>query len=459
MTADLASRPEQTSPPPPHRTGRWIEHWDPEDQEFWESGGKRVARRNLAWSIAAEHVGFSVWMLWSVSAVYLAQAGFDFTVDQLFWLAAVPSLVGATMRFPYTFAVARFGGRNWTVASALLLLVPTTLLVVCVSNPETPYWMFVVAAVTAGLGGGNFASSMANISYFYPDAKKGWALGLNAAGGNIGVSTVQLITPLVVGVSVVGAASAVNLENVALVWAPLAVVAALGAWLFMDNLSSARSPMRAQLQVAKDRQTWVMALLYVGTFGSFIGYGAAMPLLMATQFPEVSGRYAFLGALVGSLVRPVGGLLADRWGGARITLATFVAMGVGVLGVVWSVGQHAFGPFLAAFMLLFTLAGIGNGSTYRMIPAIFRARAGDTAVALTRARSAAALGVISAIGAYGGFLIPRSFGISIANTGGIEAALYGFVAFYLVCAGLTWWCYLRSRVLVARVPSLAHAGV
>ena len=391
------------APPSPQdagtRRGRWIEHWEPENQEFWDGGGSRVARRNLAWSILAEHVGFSVWMLWSVSAVYLAQAGFDFSVDQLFWLAAVPSLVGATMRFPYTFAVARFGGRNWTVTSALLLLVPCTLLVVCVSNPATPYWMFVVAAVTAGLGGGNFASSMANISYFYPDARKGWALGLNAAGGNIGVSTVQLITPLIVGVSVVGAASAVNLENVALVWAPLALVAALGAWFFMDNLSSAKSPMREQVQVAKDRQTWVMSFLYIGTFGSFIGYGAAMPLLMSTQFPEVTGKYAFLGALVGSLVRPVGGLLADRWGGARITAATFVGMGLGVLGVVWAVGQHAFGPFLVSFMLLFTLAGVGNGTTYRMIPAIFRARVGDSDEDRKRARaqSAAALGVICLI--------------------------------------------------------------
>ena len=464
MTAtDLATQTPPSGPETPrrHRTGRWIDHWEPEDQAFWEGGGSKVARRNLVWSILAEHVGFSVWMLWSVSAVYLAQAGFDFTVDQLFWLAAVPSLVGATMRFPYTFAVARFGGRNWTVVSALLLLVPCTLLVVCVSNPATPYWMFVLAAVTAGLGGGNFASSMANISHFYPDARKGWALGLNAAGGNIGVSTVQLVTPIVVGVSVVGAASAVNLENVALVWAPLALVAALGAWLFMDNLSSARSPMRAQVRVAKDRQTWVMSFLYIGTFGSFIGYGAAMPLLMATQFPEVSGRYAFLGALVGSLVRPLGGLLADRWGGARITAVTFLAMGVGVLGVVWSVEAHAFGPFLAAFMVLFTLAGIGNGTTYRMIPAIFRARVGESDEERKRARvqSAAALGVISAVGAYGGFLVPRSFGVSIANTGGIEAALYGFVLFYAACAGLTWWCYLRSRVLVTRVPSLAHAQV
>jgi NNP family nitrate/nitrite transporter-like MFS transporter len=444
-----------------HRTGRWIDHWEPEDPAFWESRGRRVARRNLVWSVLVEHVGFSVWMLWSVSAVYLAQAGFDFTLDQLFWLAAIPSLVGATMRFPYTFAVARFGGRNWTVVSALLLLLPTSLLVVCVTDPRTPYWMFLVAAVTAGLGGGNFASSMANISHFFPDARKGWALGLNAAGGNVGVSTVQLVTPLVVGFSVVGTATAVHLENVALVWGSLALLTALGAWLFMDNLGTARSPWREQVQVAKDRQTWVMAFLYIGTFGSFIGYGAAMPLLMATQFPETSAAYAFLGALIGSVLRPVGGLLADRWGGARITALAFLGMGAGVVGVVWSVQQHAFGPFLASFMLLFTLAGIGNGTTYRMIPAIFLARAGEGDAERARARkqSAAALGLISAVGAYGGFLIPRSFGLSIHATGGIETALYAFVAFYLACAAVTWWCYLRSRVLVVRMPSLAHAEV
>ena len=458
LTDTREALPETTKPA---RRGRWIDHWEPEDPEFWANGGNRVARRNLIWSILAEHIGFSVWMLWSVSAVYLAQAGFDFSVDQLFWLAATPSLVGATMRFPYTFAVARFGGRNWTVISALLLVVPCGLLVVCVSNPATSYWMFIVAAAAAGLGGGNFASSMANISYFYPDSKKGYALGLNAAGGNIGVSTVQLITPLVVGISVVGAASTVNLENVALVWAPLALVAAVGAWLFMDNLSTAKSPMRAQMQVAKERQTWVMSFLYIGTFGSFIGYGAAMPLLMSTQFPEVTGMYAFLGALIGSLVRPVGGWLADRFGGARLTVATFLGMGLGVLWVVASVRAHSFVSFLVAFMVLFALAGIGNGTTYRMIPAIFRAKSGESAEAQQTARthSAAALGVITAVGAYGGFLIPRSFGISISNTGGIEAALLAFVGFYLVCAGVTWFCYVRSRVLVTSVPSLAHANV
>lgn len=441
---------------------RWIEHWDPEDPEFWEAQGRGVARRNLVWSIVAEHVGFSVWLLWSAVVVYLPAAGFAFSVDQLFWLVALPNLVGATMRFPYTFAVARFGGRNWTVISALLLLVPVLLMAVCVADPATPYSMFLLAAATAGVGGGNFASSMANISFFYPDAKKGAALGINAAGGNIGVSTVQLVVPVVVGLSVfgvsAGAAGRVNLENIALVWGPLSLVAAAGAWLFMDNLASATSPVADQMKAAAKPQTWVMALLYVGTFGSFIGYGAAMPLLMQTQFPDVTGAsYAFLGALVGSAFRPLGGWLADRRGGAMITALVFTGMGLGVLGVVASVRAGSFVAFLLTFLVLFALSGIGNGSTYRMIPAIFRTQSGDPVAA--RRHSAAALGLVSAIGAYGGFLVPRSLGISVANTGGIEAALFGFVGFYVVCTTLTWWCYLRRRVLVGRIPSLAHARV
>jgi MFS transporter, NNP family, nitrate/nitrite transporter len=450
-----------TSPAPPHRRGgRWIEDWEPENEAFWAATGRRVARRNLIWSILAEHIGFSVWLLWSAVVVYLPAAGFGFTVNQLFWLVALPNLVGATMRFPYTFAVARFGGRNWTVVSALLLLVPLALLTVCVTNPATPYPMFLLAAATAGLGGGNFASSMANISYFYPDAKKGAALGINAAGGNIGVSTVQLVVPAIVALSVLGAGSAsgVHLENIALVWVPLALAATAGAWFFMDNLSSARSPMADQLRAAARPQTWVMALLYVGTFGSFIGYGAAMPLLMKTQFPDVNAvYYAFLGALVGAGFRPLGGWLADRHGGARITAAVFVAMGLGVVGVIASVRAGSFAAFVATFLVLFALTGLGNGATYRMIPAIFRSQTDDALTA--RRHSAAALGLVSAIGAYGGFLVPRAFGWSVESTGGIEAALLGFIGFYAVCTSVTWWCYLRRRVLTGRVPSLADVRV
>jgi NNP family nitrate/nitrite transporter-like MFS transporter len=443
----------------------WIDHWQPEDMDFWWHVGARTARRNLIWSIAAEHVGFSVWLLWSAVVIYLPQAGFAFSVNQLFWLVALPNLVGATLRFPYTFAVPRFGGRNWTVISALLLSVPLGLLTLCVTNPGTRYWMFLVAAASAGLGGGNFASSMANISFFYPDRRKGYALGLNAAGGNVGVSSVQLLVPAIVGLAVVGSASGLHLENIALLWVPLALVAAGGAWFFMDNLSEAKSSFRDQVAVARLGQTWVMALLYVGTFGSFIGYSSALPLLMKTQFPDVHGvYYAFLGALVGSAFRPVGGWLADRVGGARITAGVFVSMTVAVGGVIWSIQHHAFGPFLGSFLVLFVLTGLGNGSTYRMIPAIYRTLAGadpsaPAAMAISRAQSAAALGFISAVGAYGGFLVPRALGMSVSGTGGIAAALIGFVGFYAICFVVTWWCYLRRTVLVSRVPSLAHANI
>jgi len=461
--SDRGSQPDRPAGGSPR--SHWIDHWEPENPDFWARVGARTARRNLIWSIAAEHIGFSVWLLWSAVVIYLPQAGFAFSVNQLFWLVAVPNLVGATLRFPYTFAVPRFGGRNWTVVSALLLMIPLGLLTACVTHPGTPYWMFLVAAASAGLGGGNFASSMANISFFYPDSRKGFALGLNAAGGNVGVSSVQLFVPAIVGLAIVGSASGLHLENIALLWVPLALVAAAGAWFFMDNLSEARSSFRDQVAVARLGQTWVMALLYVGTFGSFIGYSSALPLLMKTQFPDVHGVYfAFLGALVGSAFRPVGGWLSDRLGGARITAAVFAAMTVGVGGVIFSIQHHLFALFLGSFLVLFVLTGLGNGSTYRMIPAIYRSLAGGdspspAAMVISRRQTAAAIGFISAVGAYGGFLVPRALGMSVSNTGGIGAALVGFVVFYVICFSATWWCYLRRSVLVSRVPSLAHANV
>src|SRR5579863_3911115 len=182
------------------RTSRWISDWNPEDDKFWNAKGKFIARRNLIWSIFAEHIGFSVWLIWSIVATKLPQAGFHYTTDQLFQLVAIPGLIGSLMRFPYTFAVTTFGGRNWTIFSASVLFIPTLGLAYFVSEPATPFWLMLLVASTAGLGGGNFASSMANISFFYPDRMKGWALGLNAAGGNIGVSSVQLLTPILMGV-------------------------------------------------------------------------------------------------------------------------------------------------------------------------------------------------------------------------------------------------------------------
>jgi NNP family nitrate/nitrite transporter-like MFS transporter len=453
----------------------WISEWKPEDEAFWNATGKTIARRNLIWSIIAEHIGFSVWLIWSIVATKLPAAGFHFTTDELFQLVAVPGLIGSLMRFPYTFAVTMFGGRNWTIFSASVLFIPTLALAYFVSHPETPFWLMLLVASTAGLGGGNFASSMANISFFYPDRMKGWALGLNAAGGNIGVSSVQLLTPILMGVGLINLYQAtpvqgVYLQNAGLMWMVPLAIAVFGAVFYMNNLTSAKSSFKDQLAITKNKHTWIMAFIYVGTFGSFIGYSAAFPLLIKTQFPEVTIAIAFLGPLVGSLSRPLGGLLADKVGGAIVTFWNFIAMGAATIGVLYFVGIKDFSGFLAMFLILFVTTGVGNGSTYRMIPSIFReenlrkARGkgeAGRALALKAAsiQSGAAVGFIGAIGACGGYLIPSGFGKSIAITGGPQLALEIYLAFYAVCLALTWWHYLRRSPAEAGVPSLAEARV
>lgn len=453
----------------------WISDWNPEDETYWTTTGRWVARRNLTWSIIAEHVGFSVWLIWSIVATRLPQAGFHYTTDQLFQLVALPGLIGSLMRFPYTFAVTAFGGRNWTIFSASVLFIPTLALAYFVSQPETPFWLMLLVAATAGLGGGNFASSMTNISFFYPDRMKGWALGLNAAGGNIGVSSVQLLTPILMGAGFINLYQAkpiagVYLQNAGLMWLLPIAIAVFGAASFMNNLTNAKSPFRAQLAIIKRKHTWIMSFIYIGTFGSFIGYSAAFPLLIKTQFPGVTVAIAFLGPLVGSLSRPLGGLLADRIGGAIITFWNFIAMAAAIFGVLYFVGLKDFAGFLAMFLVLFVTTGIGNGSTYRMIPSIFReenlhkAKAkGEAARALAlktaSIESGAALGFIGAMGACGGYLIPSGFGKSIAITGGPQLALVIYLGFYAICLVLTWWHYLRRAPLAADAISLADARV
>ncbi|PYI65852.1 MFS transporter [Arthrobacter livingstonensis] len=443
-TTGLANAAGQQAP----ASGRWIRGWDAEDQQQWESGGRAVAKRNLGWSIACEFLGFVVWQLWSIVVVFLPAAGFGFSSSELFWLISVPSLVGATLRIPYTFMVARFGGRNWTIVSALLLLIPTVGLAVCVANPATPFGAMLAVAALAGLGGGNFASSMANITYFFPAREKGWALGLNAAGGNLGAAVAQLMVPVAVTVL---AAGTLNLPMAGLVWVPLILVAAWGAWKYMDNLSSAKSDVAGSLACLREPHLWVLALLYVGTFGSFIGFSAVFPKLIVDTFGPHVGftlgtatiSLAFLGALVGSLARPYGGRLADRWGGARVTVACFAVLALAALAQVLTLPLGSFPLFIGLFLVLFAAAGAGNGSTYRMIPMVFALRSRSQGAVSSARRASAALGLISALGAYGGFLVPQFLNASRLATGSYVGAFSGFVAGYLLLMAVTWFVYLR----------------
>jgi NNP family nitrate/nitrite transporter-like MFS transporter len=444
-TTAPAASPATTAQRPVHRSGRWIDHWDPEDATYWRDGGRAVARRNLGLSIFAEFLGFCVWALWSVVVPLLPAAGFSLTLDQQFWLIAVPSLVGATIRIPYTFAVPAFGGRNWTIISALLLLVPAATLAWVVTEPSTPFGVLLVCAALAGFGGGNFASSMTNISFFFPEAEKGKALGLNAAGGNLGTGIVQMVVPAIIAVG-----AGVHLERAGLVFIPLALLAALGAWRFMDNLSGVKADYKSFAAALRDRHTWIISFLYIGTFGSFIGYAGAFPTLLKTQFTEAPLQLAFLGALVGALTRPLGGTIADRLGGARVTIASFAVLTAGALGAIEGLKAHSFPLFFAAFMVLFAGAGIGNGATYRMIPAVFRAGAKD-AIQLSVRRKAAAgcIGIAGAVGAYGGFFIPRGFAMSNEAYGSLVPALWIFIAAYVAMAITTYAVYQRRGAALA----------
>ncbi|MDR5734623.1 NarK family nitrate/nitrite MFS transporter [Caballeronia sp. LZ025] len=451
-----------------------LTQWEPDNAGFWQGTGESIARRNLWISIPALMLAFAVWSLWSVVAVNLDKGGFHFSKDQLFWLTALPALSGATLRIFYSFLVPIFGGRRFTAFSTASLLIPALGMGFALRDPSTGYPTLLALALLCGLGGANFSSSMANISFFFPKAKKGFATGMNAGIGNLGVSVVQFVAPLVIAASVFGvlggegqtyAAKGVErsiwLQNAGFIWVPFIVVSALAAWFGMNDIADAKASFAEQAVIFKRKHNWLMCLLYIGTFGSFIGFSAGLALLTKAEFPSVNPTaYAFLGPLAGALTRPLGGWVSDRIGGARVTLYTFVAMIAAVVGVIFSLPHGgaggSFAGFLAMFIVLFALTGIGNGSTFRMIPVIFltqkqRESARGTEAAKKQAlheagkESAAVLGFAGAIGAYGGFFIPRSFGTSISATGSPDMALYCFIAFYAVCAVVTWWCYARRN--------------
>jgi MFS transporter, NNP family, nitrate/nitrite transporter len=457
MTTTVA--PPVLAPAP---TGTWLEEWHPEDAGFWASTGKIIARRNLIFSIFSEHIGFSIWTIWSTLVLFMSPE-YGFSADpkhaaaQKFLLTSLPAALGAGLRLPYTFAVAKVGGRNWTIVSALLLLVPTVIAMFVV-KPGVSYGTLLWVAALAGVGGGNFASSMANINSFYPQRLKGAALGLNAGGGNLGVAAVQIV-----GLIVLATAGKAHPRLLIGVYIPFIVVAAGCAALFMNNIAHVRNEKRAMRDATREPHNWIIAVLYIGTFGSFIGFGFAFGQVLQNQFgthflsdgkidPVKVAYLTFLGPLVGSLIRPVGGWLADRIGGAVTTFWNFVGMALCGAVVLIASEQKSLPLFFVGFVALFVLSGVGNGSTYKMIPAIFGAKAqlrvsaGADPVAATheaRRMSNAVIGIAGAIGAAGGVLVNVAFRQSFLSTGTGNGAYVGFIAYYVVCAAVTWAVYLR----------------
>jgi NNP family nitrate/nitrite transporter-like MFS transporter len=447
-----------------------ITDWDPEDVAAWQAGNKYVARRNLIWSVVAEHIGFSVWSIWSVMVLFMPESIYHFSAGDKFLLGATATLVGACLRIPYTLATATFGGRNWTVFSAVAQLIPTLGTMWLLAHPGLPLWPYLVCAALTGLGGGNFASSMTNINAFYPQRLKGWALGVNAGGGNIGVPTIQIV-----GLLVIATLGSRQPYWVCAVYLVALAAAGIGAALYMDNLEQHKIDLTAMGAILKERDTWVISLLYVGTFGSFIGFAFAFGQVLQINFAAAgqsaahaslhAAQIAFVGPLLGSLSRVYGGKLADRVGGGRVTLAVFTGMifGAGILVAVATMDDHTEGAatgammtgYVVGFIVLFLLSGIGNGSVYKMIPAIFEARSRSLPVSeaqrvvWSRAMSGALIGFAGAIGALGGVAINLALRQSYLSSHSATAAFWIFLAFYVLACAMTWAVYVRRPVSAA----------
>ena len=446
-----------------------LTNWQPENPQFWEKEGREIAKRNLWISIPALLLAFAIWQVWSVTVIKLPSVGFTYSANELFWLASLPALSGATLRIFYSFVVPIFGGRRWTVISTASLLIPAIGLGFAVQDPTTPYsWMFILALL-CGFGGANFSSSMSNISFFFPKSEKGGAMGLNAGLGNLGVSVVQFVVPLVITTGmfavITGEPQVVQsengtsylwLQNAGFIWVPFILLSTLLAYFGMNDIGNINSSFKEQSIIFKRTHNWLLCWLYIGVFGSFIGFSAAFPLLTTQSFPTVDPmKYAFLGPLVGAITRVIGGWLSDKISPALITGVSFLLMIVGSIGIILALpngsSTGSFALFFWSFMLIFFFSGIGNGSTFAQAPrafALFHQKVlkenGDQDNIQATKESATVVGFMGAIGAYGGFLIPKSFGSSIEITGSVEAALIGFIIFYLSCIVVNYYFYMRK---------------
>jgi MFS transporter, NNP family, nitrate/nitrite transporter len=433
--------------------GDWLAEWAPEDETFWETTGKRIAWRTLWVTTANLTMAFAVWFLVSALVVRLPNVGFDLSTSQLFWLAAMPGLAGGTLRIVHTFLTPVVGTRKVVSVSSFLLLIPLIGLFVVVRDPSTPYWLLLLLAFLAGLGGGNFSSFMPSTSLFFPKRLQGTALGLQAGIGNFGVSLVQFVTPWIIGFAAFGAVVGgpqtfskddvtkdIWLQNAAFVWIPLVAVLSVLAW-FMLRSVPVRANVREQMDIFRNKHTWLMTSLYVMTFGSFAGFSAAFPLLIREVYGGFDDApdpltYAFLGPLIGSAARVVAGPVTDRVGGAKVTQVAGVGLLGSAIGVLFFLDPSSLDqfPWFVVFMLgLFLFSGIGNASTYKQMPMIFPPR-----------QASGVLGWTAAIAAYGPFVFSSLIGAVIGVTGRPTAFFIGVAVFYLLNLAVNWWFYARK---------------
>ncbi len=528
-----------------------IKQWDVENEQFWESTGKKIANRNLWISIPSLLCGFAIWLYWGIITVQMLNLGFPFAKSELFTLMAIAGLTGATLRIPSSFFIRLCGGRNTIFFTTALLMLPALGTGFALQDQNTPLWVFQILALLSGFGGGNFASSMSNISFFFPKSQQGLALGLNAGLGNFGVTTMQILVPLFMTFALFGtlggdpmtlqqtsgtligkipAGSETWIQNAGFIWllflVPLAflgwfgmnnlrtqevspyipspigsfatisgmlligfITAAFGLWLMLPETANGsglgvpkevvlimviastvwllkvlpgeiRPSLQRQYKIFGNRHTWVMSVIYTMTFGSFIGFSAAFPLAIKVIFgySHVAGvdgvlshdtvnnngpsalMYAWMGPFIGALIRPLGGWISDKVGGALITQICSAIMIGSALGVAYymkaaynsAAPEEFFVPFFVLFLVLFAASGIGNGSTFRTIAMVF-----------PKEQAGPVLGWTSAVAAYGAFYIPKVFGEQIKATTP-EVALYGFAIFYALCMLVNWWFYLRK---------------
>lgn len=437
----------------------WLEKWTPEDEVFWEETGSKIAWRTLTITTVTLIISFATWFMMSAIVVRMPAIGFNFTPNQLFWLAAMPGLAGGTLRIVHTFLLPKFGTRHIVTFATLLKLIPCVGIGLAVMDPNTPYWVFLVLAFTAGFGGGDFSSFMPSTSVFFPKRLQGTALGIQAGLGNFGVSLTQFLTPLVISIGVAGSAqtlqkldqskqvvssSNVWLQNAAFIYIPLIVLFAILAWFLLRSIPI-KASFREQLDIFKDKHTWFCTITYMMTFGGFSGLSAVFPLLIATlygKFPNAPDPlvYAFYGPLIGSASRIVFGFVADRVGGAILTqicglakIGIYIAMIA--LGLFTPASMDQFPLFVGMILALFFFMGMGNAGTFRQYPIIFGANP---------RQAAGVLGWTAAIGAYGPFIFSVSIGAVTAAYGSALPFVYVLIAFFALATAINWWFYARK---------------